>query len=274
MIRAMAVEFTDFGILHYLDPGEGTYRPGDLVLYPTESGTEVCRVVWAPETLSGVDRDARIPLCAGMAGEQDLVRDRRHRAKRAEIERVAVELIAGQGLPMKVLGVDYCDDDGELAAIYFRAPGRVDFRALVSELARTLHARIDLRQVGSRDAARLIGGVGNCGRELCCTTWLDTVEPVSPRLAKEQGLSPNPLQISGACGRLLCCLKYEHPLYADFVRRAPDVGQEVTTPTGDGVVVGHSVPEDAVRVRTEDGIQTCPLASVCVKRPQRRQPTP
>lgn len=269
MARAMAVEFTDHGILHYLDPGDDTYRPGDLVLYPTESGTEVCRVVWSPQPLSDADRDARIPLCGGMATEQDLARDRQHRAKRAEIEQAAVRLIADHGLPMKVLGVDYVADE-KVVAIYFRAPGRVDFRALVRDLAQTLHSRIDLRQVGSRDAARLIGGVGMCGRELCCTTWLETFEPVTLRIAKEQGLSTNPLQISGACGRLLCCLRYEQPLYDDFAERAPGLGDKVTTPSGAGVVVGHSVPEDAVRVRTEDGIQTCPLASVCVTRPRRQ----
>ena len=133
--------------------------------------------------------------------------------------------------------------------IYFTAPHRVDFRTLVSELARSLRARIDLRQIGSRDAARLVGGLGNCGRDLCCATFLKDFEPVSLRMAKVQDLPPNPLKISGACGRLMCCLKYEHPLYAEFARTAPAVGEQVALDEGDGVVVGHQVPADSVVIR-------------------------
>ena len=113
---------------------------------------------------------------------------------------------------------------------------------MVGELARSLQARIDLRQVGARDAARLVNGLGSCGRELCCATFLTNLEPVSLRMAKAQDLPANPLRISGACGRLMCCLKYEHPLYVEFARNAPAIGSKVTTDEGDGVVVGHSVP--------------------------------
>ena len=134
---------------------------------------------------------------------------------------------------MKVMGVDYLDsgtDFDELIVIYFTAPHRVDFRALVSDLARALQARIDLRQVGSRDGARLVGGLGSCGRDLCCATFLTDFEPVSLRMAKLQDLPANPLRISGACGRLMCCLKYEHPLYVEFAQSAPAIGSQVTTP--------------------------------------------
>ena len=150
---------------------------------------------------------------------------------------------------MKVVAVDFIDsgiDFDQLVVIYFTAPHRVDFRALVSELARSLQARIDLRQIGSRDAARLVGGLGNCGRDLCCATFLKDFEPVSLRMAKVQDLPPNPLKISGACGRLMCCLKYEHPLYAEFARTAPAMGEQVALEDGDGVVVGHQVPADSV----------------------------
>ena len=152
--------------------------------------------------------------------------------------------------------------------IYFTAPHRVDFRSLVGELARTLRARIDLRQVGSRDAARIVGGLGNCGRELCCATFLNSFEPVSLRMAKVQDLPPNPMKISGACGRLMCCLKYEHPLYVEFAKQAPAVGSRVETDEGEGVVVAHQVPADSVlvRVSASGAMTSCALAKVCGSR--------
>src|SRR5829696_6846125 len=141
-------------------------------------------------------------------------------------------------------------------------------RRAVAELARSLRARIDLRQIGSRDAARLTGGLGSCGRDLCCATFLKDFEPVTLRMAKLQELPPNPLRISGACGRLLCCIKYEHPLYADFARQVPAVGQRVTTDEGEGTVVAHQVPADSVLVRmsASGAMTSCSRASVCGSR--------
>lgn len=262
----MAVAFERYGQLHYLDPGEDTYRVGDWVLYPTEDGLEVAQCVWAPEAVEFPDGD--LPRCAGPASEADLARDQRNRQERVDAAAVAREVIARHQLPMKVVGVDLMDQSaefGKVVAIYYTAPHRVDFRMLLGDLARALQSRVDLRQIGARDAASIIGGVGQCGRELCCTTFLKDFEPVSMRLAKVQGLAANPLQISGACGRLMCCLTYEHPLYTDFLRRAPQLGDTVTTEDGSsGVVVGHEVPLDAVRVRQASGeIVRCPLESVC-----------
>ena len=172
---------------------------------------------------------------------------------------------------MKVVAVDFLDEgDGfdQLVVIYFTAPHRVDFRSLVGDLARSLQSRIDLRQIGSRDGARLTGGLGSCGRDLCCATFLSDFEPVSLRMARTQDLPANPLRISGACGRLMCCLKYEHPLYAEFARTAPAVGAAVTTDAGDGVVVAHQVPADALLVRMKDSgqISSCSRSSVCGSR--------
>jgi cell fate regulator YaaT (PSP1 superfamily) len=149
--------------------------------------------------------------------------------------------------------------------IYFAAPHRVDFRELVRELARSLRARVELRQVGPRDEARLQGGIGPCGRDLCCATFLRDFEPVSVRMAKEQDLPVNPMRIAGACGRLMCCLKYEHPLYAEFRERAPRLGAAVDSPEGTGTVVGYNVPSDRVIVKlAEDGRRcACSRASVC-----------
>jgi hypothetical protein len=146
----------------------------------------------------------------------------------------------------------------------------VDFRELVRDLARGLRARIELRQVGARDEARLQGGIGPCGRDLCCATFLKDFEPVSVRMAKDQDLPLNPLKISGACGRLMCCLKYEHPLYQEFNAKAPATGTAVETPAGDGVVVGHNVPSDTVVVRLAASGRRCACsrADVCSPRQQ------
>jgi cell fate regulator YaaT (PSP1 superfamily) len=152
--------------------------------------------------------------------------------------------------------------------VYFSAPHRVDFRALVRDLAARLRVRVELRQIGPRDEARLQGGIGPCGRDTCCSTFLKDFEPVSVRMAKDQQLPVNPLRIAGACGRLMCCLKYEHPLYQDFRESAPKIGASVDTPDGPGQVVGHSVPADSVVVRlSADGRRTaCSRASVCGSR--------
>lgn len=272
MPQVMAVSFERYGRLYYLDPGDRTYIVGERVLVPTESGTEVAECVWAPEWVDDGDTGyVDLPLCAGPATARDLERDVANRRRRAEAKLVAKKLIRKNDLPMKVVAVDYLDqgdDFDQLVVIYFNAPHRVDFRSLVGELARALRSRIDLRQVGSRDAARLIGGIGNCGRDLCCATFLKDFEPVSLRLAKLQDLPPNPMKISGACGRLMCCLKYEHPLYAEFARETPAVGERVTTEDGEGVVVGHQVPADAVTVRMKatGAVRSCSKVSVCGSR--------
>ena len=267
MARVMAVSFERYGRLYYLDPAEHDYRVGDHVLVPTESGPEVAECVWAPEWVDEEDF-SELPVCAGLAGPEHLERDATNRRRRAEAKLAARKLIKRNQLPMKVVAVDFVDsgiDFDQLVVIYFTAPHRVDFRALVSELARTMHARIDLRQIGSRDAARLVGGLGNCGRDLCCATFLKDFEPVSLRMAKVQDLPPNPLKISGACGRLMCCLKYEHPLYTEFARTAPAIGEQVALEDGDGVVVGHQVPADSVVVRMSANgtTRSCSLAAAC-----------
>ncbi|HYJ67355.1 MAG TPA: regulatory iron-sulfur-containing complex subunit RicT [Nocardioidaceae bacterium] len=262
----MAVSFTRYGRLHYLDPGDLTPQIGDKVLVPTDDGPEVAECVWPPQWVSeDVDE---LPMCEGLASADDLARDDANRTLRAEAKLAAKRLIREHALPMRVVGVDYTErraDIDRLVTIYFSAPERVDFRALVRDLASTLKARIDLRQLGDREQARVQGGIGPCGRELCCATFLRDFEPVTVRMAKEQDLPVNPLRISGACGRLMCCLKYEHPLYTEFARTAPAVGEQVDSPDGPGTVVGHNVPSDSVVVRLSASGRTCQCtrASVC-----------
>jgi cell fate regulator YaaT (PSP1 superfamily) len=261
----MAVSFERYGRLYYLDPGEHTPGIGDKVLVPTDSGPEVAECVWAPQWISD-DVDG-LPVCAGLASRGDLDRDEANRRRRADGRLAAKRLIREHGLPMKVNAVDYVDS-GNVFTVYFSAPGRVDFRALVRDLAVRLRARVELHQVGPRDEARLQGGIGPCGRDLCCATFLKDFEPVSLRMARDQDLPVNPMRIAGACGRLMCCLKFEHPLYQDFRASAPKLGEQVDTPEGSGTVVGHSVPTDSVVIKlTADGRTcACSRASVCGSR--------
>jgi cell fate regulator YaaT (PSP1 superfamily) len=261
----MAVSFQRNGRLYYLDPGPYQPSVGTKVLVPTDAGPEVAECIWAPQWVS--DEITDLPVCAGIATEQQLSRDEANRTRRAEARVASRRLVRQHGLPMKVIGVDYLDQQN-VFTIYFSAPHRVDFRALVKDLAARLRARVELRQIGPRDEARLQGGIGPCGRDLCCATFLKDFEPVSVRMAKDQDLPVNPLRIAGACGRLMCCLKYEHPLYQDFRGSAPRVGESVDTPDGPGTVIGHNVPADQVVVKlAEDGRRTtCPKASVCGSR--------
>jgi len=259
-----AVSFTRYGRLYYYAPGPISPKVGDKVLVPTDAGPEVAECIWAPQYVS---EDVDLPVCAGIAGEEHLARDEANRRRRAEARSIAKRLIRKHELPMKVIGVDYLDADN-IFKIYFTAPHRVDFRALVRDLARGIKARVELRQVGPRDEARLQGGIGPCGRDLCCATFLKDFEPVSVRMAKEQDLPVNPLRIAGACGRLMCCLKYEHPLYAEFKEKAPRLGSRVSTPEGEGQVIGYNVPGDRVTVKVGSRRCSCPSASVCSPRQQ------
>jgi cell fate regulator YaaT (PSP1 superfamily) len=261
----MAVSFERSGRLYYLDPGPHSPAVGDKVLVPTDAGPEVAEVIWAPQYVD--DEITGLPVCAGLATDEHLSRDEANRTRRAEGRVVARRLVREHELPMKVVAVDYVDSP-DVFTIYFSAPRRVDFRALVRDLAGRLHARVELRQIGPRDEARLQGGIGPCGRDLCCATFLKDFEPVSVRMAKDQDLPVNPLRIAGACGRLMCCLKYEHPLYQKFRQEAPRIGSTVESPEGPGTVVGHNVPGDKVVVKlAEDGRRcACPKASVCGSR--------
>lgn len=260
-----AVTFTERGRLYYADPGSLAPSVGDHVLYPTDEGPEVAQVMWAPQWTS--DDIGGLPVLEGMASAGDLEAIDTAKKKRAAGRVAARKLIREHGLPMKVVGVDHVLTSNK-TLIYFTSPHRVDFRALVRDLGATLKGRVELRQLSARDEARLIGGIGSCGRELCCSTFLVDFEPVSVRMARDQDLPLNPMRISGACGRLMCCLKYEHPLYQDFSSRAPELGSCVSTPDGEGTVVGRSVPSDSVVVRmTADGSRhSCALASVCSSR--------
>jgi cell fate regulator YaaT (PSP1 superfamily) len=260
-----AVSFERYGRLYYLNPGPHTPKVGDKVLVPTDDGPEVAECVWAPQWVA--EETEGFPALAGVATESDLERDGLIRRRKADARVAAKKLVREHSLPMKIVGVDHLPSANR-TTIYFSAPHRVDFRALVRDLGATLKCRVELRQLSPRDEARVQGGIGSCGRDLCCATFLKDFEPVSIRMAKDQDLPLNPLRISGACGRLLCCLKYEHPLYVKAHETMPAKGTQVDTPEGPGRVVDYNVPGDTVRVRLADGGRTCTCsrASVCGSR--------
>lgn len=265
-----AVVFNRSGQLYYFDPNGHDLSVGDYVLVPVGDQPEMAEVVWASEWVG--DETDGFDKVVGRATEADAKRAAVVRRLKARARVATKRLVRDHDLPMKIVGAEVTVPDGGTAAevitIYFSAPQRVDFRALVRDLGATLESRIDLRQVSARDELKLQGSIGSCGRDTCCSTFLKDFEPVTLRMVRDQDLPMNPMRISGACGRLMCCLKYEHPLYQDFRNRAPSQGSCVDTEQGSGRVVGHSVPEDSVVVRLDaDGSRvTCPVASVCPSR--------
>lgn len=267
MPRVMGVAFGPHGRLRYLDAGDGDYAVGEPVRIPTEGGPEVAHCVWGPVEIDWADE--KLPRVLGAATPADLARDEANTRRRAEIWATADELIARHRLPMRIVAVDYLDRDpevGRLVAIYFKAPHRVDFRALVGDLARTLRARVDLRQLGARDVAALIGDAGPCGRQLCCSAC-PVSAAVPSDVTESQEAANSALQLSGSCGRLKCCMAYEADAYADFALRAPAVGSLVDTPDGEGVVSGHAQPFDAVWVRESECVRSVPVCQARVIRP-------
>lgn len=259
-----AVTFTPNGQLHYAEPGELRPEVGDMVLLPTDHGPVAARVVWAAE-YSPEETDG-FPVLLGKAGEADLAATEDLRKAKARAMVASRKLIREHGLSMKVLAVDPQTAAGRIV-IYYSSPETVDFRSLLRDLSATLASRIELRQLAARDAVRVTGAIGSCGRDTCCSTFLKDYEPITLAMARDQDLPANPMRISGACGRLMCCLKYEHPLYQDFKANAPAIGEDVDSPAGLGRVVGHSVPGDSVVIKLADGSrQVCPKASVCGSR--------
>lgn len=259
------MSFTRYGRLYYFDPGPLAPTVGQKVLVPTVEGPEVAECVWPGEEVT--EEIGALPVLVGLADQEALDRDERNRAFKARARVLIKGQVRRAGLPMKIIGIDWVDRLRTVTA-FFSAEERVDFRSLVRSCARELDARVLFRQVSARDEARLQGGIGSCGRELCCSTFLRDFEPVTLRMAKDQDLPPNPMKISGACGRLMCCLKYEHPLYQSFHAQAPSAGEQVHTPAGSATVVGHNVPADTVVVRLDDTGRrcACPRASVCGSR--------
>ncbi|MBI3925375.1 MAG: stage 0 sporulation family protein [Armatimonadetes bacterium] len=232
----VGVSFHNVGKIHYYDPGSLHISEGDPVVAETFRGVELGRVVQGPLSISMGKDGGRPPVLLRKASKGDLGTSYRNRLRAAEAFRIAERKVKDHGLPMKLLDAEYTLD-GNRIVIYFSAEGRVDFRQLVRDLASSLRKRIELHQVGARDRAKLTGGTGPCGRECCCSSWLRAFSPVSIKMTKEQGLSLNPAKISGSCGRLMCCLRYEYETYRKLRQELPPVGSEVRLPEGKARVI-------------------------------------
>lgn len=245
----------------YFDPAGTEPVAGQSVIVQTERGVELGQVVDVPSEASAPAADALKPV-ERVATEDDLARADELADKEREAMRVYRELIEEYKLDMKPVDVEFLFG-GDKVVFYFVAEERVDFRELVRELASRFKSRIDMRQVGVRDEARMVGGLGHCGQPLCCVRFSGDFQPVSIRMAKEQDLPLNPLKISGLCGRLMCCLRYEFDAYKDYKSRAPKRGARIETPQGEGKVSGLNTPRETVDIRlAEGGTVTVPLEAL------------
>jgi cell fate regulator YaaT (PSP1 superfamily) len=236
----------------WFDPVETTPAEGDTVIVETERGTEVGLVAQAPHEVADAQLHAPLKPILRVATQADLAHAEEFTAREREAMPVFRDLVGQYKLDMKPIDVEYLFS-GDKVVFYFVAEERVDFRELVKDLASKFKARIDMRQVGVRDEARMIGGLGHCGEQLCCVRFGGEFQPVSIRMAKEQDLPLNPLKISGLCGRLMCCLRYEFEAYRDYKSRAPKKGTIVETPLGLAKVSELHTPQETVGMRMEDG---------------------
>jgi len=250
--KAVGVTFRPGGKIYYFDPQDLALVPGDEVIVPGPRGVEYGRVVTAIKEINLSESDEPLRKVLRRATTLDREQLKENAYKEEEAYRVCRRLIQKHGLPMKLVGIDYVFD-GSCVVFYFTAEGRVDFRELVKDLASKLKMRIDLRQVGVRDEAKMVGGLGPCGRDLCCSLFLSDFEPVSIKMAKEQDLPLNPSKISGICGRLMCCLKYEFEVYEKFNEIAPPLGEEFEIDGDKWKVVGYDVPKESVILELESG---------------------
>ncbi|MGI6620988.1 MAG: PSP1 domain-containing protein [Bacillota bacterium] len=251
------IRFKEKGKVYYFDPGDIPLKLGDKVLVETVKGIEMGTVVIEPRDVPEEDLVLPLKKVLRVAGEEDLAVARQNEEKASEAMKIAAEKIAQHGLEMRLVDAEYTFG-GSRVTIYFTADGRVDFRELVKDLASALRTRVELRQIGVRDEAKFYGGLGPCGRELCCASFLCEFQPVSIRMAKEQNLPLNPSKISGTCGRLLCCLRFESEcLNAEKGQKLPiEAGTYVITPAGEGQVTGYNQSTGLITVLLEDGTES------------------
>ena len=255
MTEIVGVRFKAGGKQYYFDPKGLRMTPGQSVIVETGNGLEYGTCVRA----NGFVQDEAVvqPLrpVVRLATAQDEKQIQENRRREKEAMRICQQLVERHELDMKLVQVEFSFDATKIV-FFFTSEGRVDFRALVKDLAGTLHARIELRQIGVRDEAKMLGGLGICGRPFCCSQFLNEFQPVSIKMAKTQNLSLNPTKISGTCGRLMCCLKYEQDAYVDLVKRAPKSDSFVETPDGAGTVTNVNLLRETVQVRLDSDPET------------------
>ena len=268
LVEVVDIQFRTGQKIYYFAPGGLTLHAGDHVIIDTARGPEYGICTGGNHTISEKDVVAPLRSVLRKATEQDEKTLEENRQKEKRAFEVCLQKVAEQGLDMQPVSAEVAFD-GSKILFFFTADERVDFRELVKTLASVFHTRIELRQIGVRDKAKMVGGLGICGRPFCCASFLDDFQPVSIKMAKTQNLSLNPTKISGTCGRLMCCLKYEQDVYEDLLRNAPKEESFVDTPDGRGTVVEVDLLRQRVKVRLEDQpetIITCPNSELAVLR--------
>ena len=263
MATIIGVRFKEIGKVYYFDPKNLTLAEGDQVIVETSRGMEFGVVALGNTAMSDEQITHPLKSVIRQATDRDLRTLEENKKKEADAFNICLEKIAKHKLEMKLVEVEYTFD-GSKILFYFTADGRVDFRELVKDLASVFHTRIELRQIGVRDEAKMIGGLGMCGRPFCCSSYMGDFQPVSIKMAKEQGLSLNPVKISGTCGRLMCCLKYEQESYEHLLRVTPKVGAIVETDEGKGTVVENNLLTGMLKVRLDSRPDAAP--KVCSRR--------
>ncbi|MFD2923436.1 PSP1 domain-containing protein [Halobacillus naozhouensis] len=251
MIEVVGVRFKQAGKIYYFDPGDLTMTTEDYVIVETVRGIEFGKVVISNRSVDEEDIVLPLKKVIRIADEKDKLTVDENHDNSQEAYRVCEMKIREHKLDMNLVEVEYTFDRKKVI-FYFTADGRVDFRTLVKDLASVFKTRIELRQIGVRDEAKMLGGIGPCGRMLCCSTFLGDFEPVSIKMAKDQNLSLNPAKISGLCGRLMCCLKYENDDYEAAKKELPDIGRSIATSLGKGKVVGLNMLERIVQVEYKE----------------------
>jgi cell fate regulator YaaT (PSP1 superfamily) len=252
MADIVGVRFKKAGKVYYFDPAGIDLEVNNYVVVETTRGLELGQVVISPKQVLASDVEQPLKPVIRKAEPEDIQHAQELEAKEREALAECSKLIEKMNLDMKLLSAEY-NLDGSRLTLHFSATERVDFRELVRELAKRLKVRVELRQTGPRDEAKLLGGCGRCGRPLCCMTFLDEFTPVSMRMAKDQGLPLNPMKISGVCGRLMCCLVYENEQYQIMKEKMPKNGQQVSTAMGPAKVVGSNPLKETVLVELESG---------------------
>ena len=266
MTKIVGIRFRNVGKIYYFDPKNYKMKIGDHVIVETARGVEFGRVVLGPKEVGEDEVVHPLKEVLRVATQADEDREKQNRLKEKDAFKICQKKIREHGLEMKLIDAEYTFDNNKVL-FYFTADGRIDFRQLVKDLAAIFKTRIELRQIGVRDETKILGGIGICGRQLCCHTYLSEFAPVSIRMAKEQNLSLNQTKISGVCGRLMCCLKNEQETYEELNRRLPGIGDTVTTPDGiQGTVQSVNVLRQLVKVVVEIGdekeIQEFPVADL------------
>lgn len=263
MITVVGIRFKKAGKIYYFNPGDLDIKKGDNAIVETIRGIEFGECVIGPKSIKEEDIVSPLKDVIRKATEEDLKKYEENKGKEKEAFDICLQKISEHNLVMKLIDVEYTFDNNKVI-FYFTADGRVDFRELVKDLASVFRTRIELRQIGVRDEAKMVGGLGPCGRPMCCASFLGDFAPVSIKMAKEQNLSLNPTKISGICGRLMCCLNFEQETYEDIRKRLPRVSSVVDTPYGRGEVIANSAVKELVKVKIkkdgDDVLYDVPIA--------------